>query len=363
MRSKRPYSGTIGLFNIMKKVRIAINGFGRIGRLFFRQIFETNDVEIVAINDLGDIENLAYLLKYDSVYRVYDKSVDFKKSESGVGGELIVDGKEIKVVQEKDPAKLPWRDMEIDIAVESTGAFESFEKAGAHLVAGAKRVVITAPAKDEERDDAKTVLLGINEDQMKVCKITSNGSCTTNATHPVVAIMNESIGIKKAFLATTHGYTATQNLVDGPTKGHDFRRGRAAAVNISPSFTGAAISVTRPMPDLQGKFDGLAYRVPIVTGSLADLTFVAKRNTSIEEVNSIFKQAAGDPRWAGILKVTEDQIVSSDVIGESYGSIVDLTYTKVIDGDLVKVLSWYDNEWGYVATLVKHVMKAADNIR
>ncbi len=344
----------------MKKTRIAINGFGRIGRLFFRQILETKGVSVVAINDLGDIENLAYLLKYDSVYRAYDKSVDFKKDESGVGGELIVDGQVIKVVQEKDPAKLPWGDMQIDIAVESTGVFESFEKSRAHLTAGAKRVVITAPAKDEEQDDAKTVLLGINEDQMKVCKITSNGSCTTNATHPVVAIMHESIGIKKAFLATTHGYTATQNLVDGPTKGHDFRRGRAAAINISPSFTGAAISVTRPIPELQGKFDGLAYRVPIATGSLGDLTFVAKRNTTVEEVNEIFKKAAKDPRWEGILKVTEDQIVSSDVIGESYGSIVDLTYTKVVDGDLVKVLSWYDNEWGYVSTLVKHVIKVSE---
>jgi glyceraldehyde 3-phosphate dehydrogenase len=341
-------------------IRIAINGFGRIGRLFFRQMFGKKGFEIVAINDLGDIENLAYLLKYDSVYRTYDKSVDFKHDEGGIGGELIVDGKKIVVVQEKDPAKLPWGEMEIDIAVESTGAFESFEKVSAHLTAGAKRVVLTAPAKDEERDDAKTILMGLNENDFKTYKITSNGSCTTNATYPVVAIMNEALGIKKAFLATTHGYTATQNLVDGPTKGKDFRRGRAAAVNISPSFTGAAIAVTRPLPELQGKFDGLAYRVPVVTGSLADLTFISARETSVEEVNSILKKAASSKRWEGILRVTEDQIVSSDIIGDPHGSVVDLTYTKVIDGDLVKVLSWYDNEWGYVATLVKHVAKAAD---
>jgi glyceraldehyde 3-phosphate dehydrogenase len=346
----------------MRNIKLSINGFGRIGRLFFRQMFGVHGFEIVAVNDLGDIENLAYLLKYDSVYHAYDKSVEWKHDHGGVGGELVVDGKKITVIQEKDPAKLPWGEMGVDIAVESTGAFESFEKAGAHLLAGAKRVVITAPAKDEERDDAKTILMGLNEKDFAKCKITSNGSCTTNATHPVVAIMHESIGIKKAFLATTHGYTATQNLVDGPTKGKDFRRGRAAAVNISPSFTGAAISVTRPLPDLAGKFDGLAYRVPVVTGSLADLTFVAKRNTSVEEVNEILRKAAASKRWAGLVKVADDQIVSSDIIGETHASILDLAYTKVIDGDLVKVLSWYDNEWGYVATLVKHVIKSAETL-
>jgi len=344
------------------QARIAINGFGRIGRLFFRQAFGHKDLDIVAINDLGDIENLAYLLKYDSVYRSYDKSVEFKRDASGVGGELIVDGRKIIVVQEKDPVKLPWKNLKIDIAVESTGVFESFEKASAHLIAGAKRVVITAPAKDDERSDAKTVLLGVNEEEFKNCKITSNGSCTTNATHPVAQIMAESVGVQKAFLATVHGYTATQNLVDGPTKGKDYRRGRAAAVNISPSFTGATVSVTRAVKELEGKFDGLAYRVPIVTGSLADFTFVAKRKTSVEEINDILRKAAESPRWKNILKVTEDQIVSSDIIGEPYGSIVDLTYTKVIDGDLVKILSWYDNEWGYVSTLTQHILKLAKTL-
>ena len=340
----------------MAKARIAINGFGRIGRLFFRQAWQNKNLDIAAINDLGDIENLAYLLKYDSVYRQFGNELHIE------GNELVVDGEKIKVFQEKDPTKLPWKDLTIDIAVESTGAFESFEKASVHLVAGAKKVVITAPAKDEERPDAKTVLLGVNEEEFKHCKITSNGSCTTNATSPVAQIMAESIGVAKAFLASVHGYTATQNLVDGPTKGKDFRRGRAAAVNISPSFTGAAISVTRAVKELQGKFDGLAYRVPVATGSMADFTFVASRKTSVEEINEILRKAADSSRWKNILKVTEDQIVSSDIIGEPYGAIVDLTYTKVIDGDLVKVLSWYDNEWGYVTTLVGHVLKVVENL-
>ncbi|MEK7464708.1 MAG: type I glyceraldehyde-3-phosphate dehydrogenase [Patescibacteria group bacterium] len=336
--------------------KVAINGFGRIGRLFLRQAFGTKGIDVVAINDLGDIENLAYLLKYDTVYGRYDKNVEAKN------GYLVVDGKKIKVFQEKEPTLLPWKEMKIDVAVESTGIFESFEGASVHLASGAKRVVLTAPAKDDERADAKTILLGINEDQFKVCKITSNGSCTTNAAHPIAAIMSENPGIKKAILSTVHGYTATQNLVDGPTKGKDFRRGRAAAQNITPSFTGAAISVVRALPGLKGKFDGLSYRVPVVTGSLADFTFVSARKTSEEEINNIFRKAAKESRWKDILKVTEDQIVSSDIIGEPYGAIVDLAYTKVIDGDLVKVLSWYDNEAGYVSTLVKHVLKAASSI-
>ena len=313
-------------------------------------------MDIAAVNDLGDIENLAYLLKYDTVYRQFPAEVKTK------GNNLLVDGKTIKVLQEKDPAKLPWKEMKIDIAVEATGFFESFEKASMHLTAGAKRVVITAPAKDEERSDAKTVLLGVNEEQFKVCKITSNGSCTTNAASPVAAIMSENPGVKKAFLNTVHGYTATQNLTDGPTKGKDFRRGRAAAQNISPSFTGAAISVVRALPELEGKFDGVAMRVPIVTGSIGVITFLAKRKTSVEEVNDIFRKAAKEKRWQGILKVTEDQIVSSDIIGDLYGAIVDLKFTQVVDGDLVSIFSWYDNEAGYVSTLVGHVLKAAESL-
>lgn len=346
----------------MKKARVAINGFGRIGRLFFRQAWDNKDLEIAAINDLGDIENLAYLLKYDTVYRQFPQSVEVKLAKGGVGGELIVDGKIVTVFQEKDPTKLPWGDLKIDIAVEATGVFETFEKSKMHLVAGAKKVVLTAPAKDSDSEDAKTILLGVNEEQFKTCKVSSNGSCTTNAASPVVTIMSEEIGIEKAFLNTVHGYTATQNLVDGPTRGKDMRRGRAAAQNIVPSTTGAAISVTRGLPELSGRFDGVAMRVPTITGSLAVITFLAKRKTSEEEVNEIFRKASSSPRWKGILKVSEDQLVSSDVIGDSYGAIIDLQFTKVIDGNLVNVFSWYDNEAGYVSTLVGHVLKAAENL-
>lgn len=333
--------------------RIAINGFGRIGRLFFRQVFDCKDLEIAAVNDLGNAENLAYLLKYDTVYGRYNKSVEVR------GGKLIVDGQEIIFLQEKDPAKLPWGKMKVDIVVESTGVFESYKEAKIHLRAGAKRVVITAPAKDPDGAEGKTVLMGVNEEELKTVVMTSNGSCTTNAASPVIQIMMENPGIKKAILNTVHGYTATQGLVDGPTKSSDFRRGRAAAQNIVPSTTGAAIAVTRAIKKLEGKFDGLAMRVPTVTGSLADITFIAKRKTSAKEINSIFKKAVKEKRWQGILKVTEEPLVSSDIINEPYGAIVDLSFTKVIDGDLVKVLSWYDNEAGYVATLVRHVLNVA----
>ncbi len=329
--------------------------------MFFRQAFGKKGFDIVAINDLGDIENLAYLLKFDSVYRTYDKEVKAERDSSGMGGTLIVDGKKIKIISEKDMTKLPWGAMKIDVVVESTGAFESFEKAAPHVTAaGAKKVVISAPAKDDEGTaGGKTILSGINEDQYKTCKVSSNGSCTTNATSPVVAVLHETLGIQKAMLSTTHAYTATQSLTDSPTKGKDFRRGRAAAQNITPSSTGAAVSVTRGLPDLKGKFDGIALRIPTITGSLSDITMLMKRKTSVEEVNKILKEAAASKRWHGVLGYSEDQLVSSDVIGMQYAAMVDSQYTKVVDGDLVKVLSWYDNEWGYVTTLLDHVAKAA----
>jgi glyceraldehyde 3-phosphate dehydrogenase len=333
--------------------KVAINGFGRIGRLFFKKLFGEQGVEIVAINDLGSLENLAYLLKYDTVYKKYEKQVETKE------GKLIVDGKEIAFLQIKDPTTLPWKAMDIDIVVESTGIFEEYEKAKVHLQAGAKRVVITAPAKDEDGSEGKTVLMGVNEDEAKGVFLTSNGSCTTNASSPVIQIMSENPGILKAILSTTHGYTATQSIVDGPVKGNDMRRGRAAAQNIVPSTTGAAIAVTRAIKELEGKFDGISLRVPVVSGSIADITFLAKRKTSVEEVNDIFKKAAASPRWKGILGVVEDQVVSSDILGEPFGAIVDLNFTKVVDGDLVKILSWYDNEAGYVSTLVRHVKMIA----
>lgn len=334
-----------------KKIRVAINGFGRIGRLFFRQSFGGPEYDIVAINDLGDIENLAYLLTYDSVYRRYEKEV----TADGDRGVIVVDGVAVRFTQEKDPLRLPWKELRVDIVVESTGVFESFEKAKAHLDAGARRVVLTAPAKDPDGTLGRTVLVGINEGALESIEMSSNASCTTNASSPIMAIMAESVGIAKAILSTVHAYTNTQSMVDAPVKGGDFRRGRAGGQNIVPSTTGAAIAVTRALPEFDGKFDGIAIRVPVATGSLADITFVAKRNTTVQEVNEIFKKAAASPQWQGIFKVTEDELVSSDIVGEPYGAIVDLKFTKVIDGNLVKVLSWYDNEWGYVAMLVRHV--------
>ncbi|MEX2436606.1 MAG: type I glyceraldehyde-3-phosphate dehydrogenase [Candidatus Paceibacterota bacterium] len=329
----------------MKK--IAINGFGRIGRLFLRQAYDKEDLEIVAVNDLGNVENLAYLLKYDSVYRRYDKSVEVKD------GNLIIDGKEVKFLQERDPSKLPWKELGVDIVVESTGVFNEYNKAKVHIEAGAKRVVITAPAKDDGVEGA-TVLMGVNEGDLEKVVLTSNGSCTTNAASPIIQVLKEKLGIKKALLNTIHGYTATQGLVDGVAS--NFRKGRAAAQNIIPSTTGAAIAVTKAIPELDGKFDGIALRVPVIVGSIADITFISERETSVEEVNNILKEASKEPRWEGIMTTTEDPIVSSDIIGEPYGAIVDLSFTKVVDGDLVKVLSWYDNEAGYVSTLVKHVV-------
>lgn len=325
--------------------KIAINGFGRIGRLFFRQIHEKPDFEVVAINDLGNPENLDYLLRHDTVYG------KFAGSLHGV-----------KVLQEKDPAKLSWKGLGVDIAVEATGFFESYEKARAHLVAGAKRVVITAPAKDEDGPGGQTVLAGVNEKALSTCLISSNGSCTTNAAASVMQVLSENPGIKKAILNTVHGYTATQNLVDGPAKGSDFLRGRAAGQNIVPSSTGAAIAVTRAVKSLAGKFDGIALRVPVIAGSVADITFVSKKKTSVDEINTILTEAAKSPRWQGILKVAKEPLVSSDILKEPYGAIVDLSFTRVIDGDLVKVLSWYDNEWGYVATLVKHIEAIAQTL-
>jgi len=334
-------------------VKIAINGLGRIGRAFLKLAIEKPELEIVAVNDLGDIEYLAHLLKYDSAYGKYNKEV---KTENG---KLIVAGKEIQFLQEKDATKLPWGDLGVDIVVEATGAFESYEKAAVHKQAGAKRVVLTAPAKDDDNVDAKTVLMGINESELSTCSMSSNGSCTTNSVSPVMTILSEKLGIKKAFLNTVHAYTATQTLVDGPTKGTDLRRGRAAAVNIAPSTTGAAIAVTKVVKNLDGKFDGMSLRVPVVTGSISVITFVSEKTTTPEEINSILKEAENDPRWAGIFKTTNEQIVSTDIIGEPCAALADLSLTKVVDGDLCTVFSWYDNEFGYTNTLVRHVLEIA----
>src|ERR1700722_1392736 len=336
--------------------KVAINGFGRIGRGFLRAAYGRQDIEIVAVNDLTTPENLAYLLKYDSVYKRAPFSVSFKENA------LVVDGKEIKILAEKEPSKLPWKDMSIDVVVESTGFFTDFSKAGGHITAGAKRVVITAPSKDGDgTGPGATILMGINNDKFGSVAVTSNASCTTNAASPVIAILDEAIGIEKAILSTVHGYTASQAIVDGPAK-KDMKEGRAAAINIVPTSTGAAIAVTKAYPALEGKFDGISLRVPVPAGSIAGIVFIAKRPTSVEEVNNAFKAAAASDRWKGIFSVTEDELVSSDILGEPYGSIADLGLTRVIDGNLVKVMAWYDNEMGYVHTLVEHVAEAAKHV-
>ena len=340
--------------------RIAINGFGRIGRAFFKIALGRPELAIVAINDLGDIENLAYLLKYDTVYGRSLSAVSVKKSPEPT---LVVDGKEIKVVSEADPAKLPWKALGVDIVVESTGLFVSYEKAKVHLAAGARRGVVTAPMKDEPSSGitGATVLMGINEEKLKTCDISSNASCTTNAGSPLLQILHEKIGIEKALLSTTHAYTASQSLVDGPVKKgkESYREGRAAAQNIVPSSTGAAHATAKALTDLEGKFDGIALRVPVLGGSIADITFLSKRDTSVEEVNDILRKAAGEDRWKKIFSVTDEPLVSSDILGQPYASIADLSFTRVVGGNLVKVLAWYDNEMGYAYALTEHVVLSA----
>lgn len=338
----------------MKKIRIAINGAGRIGRAFWRLAEADENLEVVAVNDLSSAENIAYLLKYDSVYGRAKFSVEAKD------GALIVGGRKVRRLEEKDPALLPWKELAIDVVVESTGVFNDFEKASAHITAGAKRVVISAPAKGTAPNGitAGMVLMGINDEKLKTCQVSSNASCTTNASSPVIAILDESIGIEKAVLSTTHAYTASQALVDGFSK-KDMREGRAAAQNIIPSSTGAALAVGKVYEPLAGKFDGISLRVPVPAGSIADVTFIAKRPTTVEEVNELLRKASKDPRWEGVYTATDEELVSSDIIGQPYGAIADLKMTRVVDGTLVKVLSWYDNEMGYVHTLVRHVLETA----
>lgn len=312
--------------------------------------FGLKDFEIVAVNDLTDTKTLAYLLKYDSVYGRYAKEV------SAADHELIIDGKPVRVITEKEPSKLPWKDLGVDVVVESSGFFTSSDKAKAHLGAGAKRVVITAPATG----DVTTALIGVNDDRFKSAgPMTCNASCTTNSVAPVLAILMESLGVVKASMNTVHGYTASQKLVDGPDA-KDPRRGRAAAVNIVPSTTGAAEAVIQSIPELKGKFDAVAVRVPTITGSLSLITALTGQETTIETVNAIFRKAAEEPRWSKVLKVTDDPVVSTDIIGEPYGAIIDSALTKVVDGNLVAIFSWYDNEAGYTATLTEHVRRVAE---
>ena len=349
--------------------KIAINGFGRIGRGFMRAAFGREGLEIVAINDLAESARLAYLLKYDSVYGKAPFEVSAGEKT------LIIDGKIVHLSAEKDPASAPWKSLGIDIVVESSGYFTEAEKAKAHITAGAKRVVITAPAKPARPDDSgrsgggdgvETILIGANEAKFDAlqnggCQITSNASCTTNAASPLIGILDEAVGIERAILNTTHGYTASQSLVDGG-KAKDMRESRAAAINMVPTSTGAAKATALAYPQLKGKFDGISVRVPVASGSLVDVTFVAKRATTAEEINAALKAAANTDRWKRVFAVTEEPLVSSDILGAPYGAIADLSMTRVVDGTLVKVLAWYDNEMGYVHTLVEHVVEVAKRL-
>lgn len=327
------------------KTRVAINGFGRIGRNAFKIAFDRSDLEIVAINDLTDNPTLAHLLKHDSNYGKYDKKVS--SDEKG----LVVDGKHIQVFNEKDPAALPWKELNVDVVIECTGFFTKKEGAELHLKAGAKKVVISAPTKSP---DLETIVLGVNEDKLeKSGDIISNASCTTNSVAAVMSIMDEAFGVEKAMLTTVHSYTASQKLQDAPAK--DLREARNAAENIVPTTTGAAIAVALTLPQLQGKFDGLSVRVPTPVVSLSDVTILLKRDATKEEINDVFKKAVKEPFYQGIMDVSEEPLVSGDYIGNSHSGIVDLLLTNVVGGNLAKVVVWYDNEWGYSNRLVEEV--------
>ncbi|WPP53213.1 type I glyceraldehyde-3-phosphate dehydrogenase [Catalinimonas niigatensis] len=317
-------------------MKVAINGFGRIGRLTFRNLLTKENIEVVAINDLTDTKTLAHLLKYDSAHGIFPHEVTYDNES------LTVNGKKIKVIAQKDPSALPWGSMGIEVVLESTGRFVDEEGAGMHLKAGAKKVVISAPAKG----NIPTVVLGVNDETLTGKEtILSNASCTTNCLAPMAKVLHEKFGIQKGFITTIHAYTADQNLQDGPHK--DLRRARAAAVNIVPTTTGAAKAVGLVLPDLKGKLDGNAIRVPTITGSLTDLTCVVNKEVTVEEVNAAMKEAAEGP-MKGILQYSEEELVSSDIIGNPYSSIFDAPFTSV-NGNMVKVMSWYDNEAGYSA--------------
>jgi glyceraldehyde 3-phosphate dehydrogenase len=326
--------------------KIGINGFGRIGRNAFKIAFERSDVEIVAINDLTDPKTLAYLLKHDTNYGTYSKEVSF--DDTGI----IVDGKHIRITAEKDPAALPWKELEVDVVIESTGFFVEPDKARAHIQAGAKKVVISAPAKGESADSAPTIVMGVNEDDIKKdSDVISNASCTTNCITPVAGIIESHFGIEKMFMTTIHSYTASQHLQDGP--GKNLREDRAGAQNITPTTTGASIAAAKALPALDGIMGALEIRVPTPVVSLADFSIVTKRDVTVDEVNEVFKKAAKEPFYQGIVDVTEEELVSTDFIGNSHSAIIDLKLTMVDGGNLLKVLAWYDNEWGYSNRLVE----------
>lgn len=333
----------------MKKLRIAINGFGRIGRNTLKAAYDhfgMKNIEFAAINDLMDTESLAQLLKYDSVYGKFNHEVKYDAKH------LIVDGAKILCAAEKEPSALPWKDLDVDIVLECTGFFTKTESAKLHLDAGAKKVIVSAPVKDE---GTPTYLFGANVNKYKGEKLLNNGSCTTNCVAPVTKIISDAFGIKKAMMTTTHAVTAQQNLVDGPPEArkHDFRRARSAMINMVPTSTGASSAVVAAVPSLEGLFDGVAIRVPIICASIADFTFVLKKKTTVEEVKKVFKKAAKQSFYKGVVEANEEPLVSSDVIGNPHSAVVDLELTKIVDGDLLKVMAWYDNEWAYSCRLIE----------
>lgn len=327
-------------------MRIAINGMGRIGRAALKVILETPELELVAVNDIVSAENIAYLLKYDSVYGIYEREV------SNDDENLIIDNKKIKYSSERNPEKLPWKENEIDLVIESTGLFTTTESAQMHIKAGTKTVVISAPTSSI---DMPTVVHGVNSENGNT-NIFSCASCTTNNISPVVEILGRHIGIKKAIMTTVHAYTANQGIVDGPSK-KNFRMGRAGGVNMVPTSTGAAIATTKALPQYSGKFDGVAIRVPIPVGSISDMTFVTERPVTPEEINDIFKKEALTERYSKVITTTTEPIVSSDIIKSPFASTVDLSMTRVVDGDLLKVMAWYDNEWGFTNQMIRQILE------
>lgn len=348
-------------------IRIAINGFGRIGRNAFKVALEEHldKLEVVAINDLTEPATLAHLLKYDSAYGSWDHEIssDDNASTSLSTGNIIIDGKAYPILAEKEPAKLPWGALNVDVVIESTGRFTSEEGMTQHLTAGAKKVVLSAPAKG---GNIGTFLIGVNDEKYQGENLINNASCTTNCIAPVAAIINENFGIQKALMTTVHSVTAEQNLVDGPPPGGksgDLRRARAAYSNMIPTTTGAAIAVTEAIPELKGLFDGRAIRVPTIVGSLSDFTFLLKQKTTVEQVNQAIKEACEQERWAGVVAWTEEPIVSSDIIGRPESSIVDLSLTQMVDGDMLKIFAWYDNEWGYSNRLIEQVINVGQYLQ
>jgi len=333
------------------KHKVAINGLGRIGRAVLKIIREEPGLELTAINDLIPLDNLVYLLKYDSAYGRYERDIVAED------GHLVVGGEKIRVFQEKDPVQLPWRELDVSLVFECTGVFTQKEDMAKHIEAGARHVILSAPSKSEE---VITVVHGVSPMEEARPEIISCASCTTNCIAPVVEVMGRRLGIHKATMTTIHAYTSSQQIVDGPHK--QMRRGRAGAVNFVPTSTGAAKAATKVLPGYKGKFDGIAIRAPILVGSIADLVFLTAKPTSVDEVNGIFREESQSERYRGILGATEDPLVSTDIIRDPRASIVDLSMTQVVDGDLVKILSWYDNEWGYVNQMVREALQMLESV-